>query len=297
MVTVLVVDDSPVDQKLVGGVLKGSPQFKVEFANDGHTALARILESPPQLVLTDMVMPGMDGLELVAQVAMHHPQIPIVLMTGEGNESTAVRALQAGASSYVPKSSLASDLVETLQSVLDAARDEQSQSRLFGAIVQSSTSFQIENDFSMIPPLVQYVHRCVRSVRLCDESSGIRVSIAMEEALNNAIFHGNLELDSSLREGDRGVLRELIESRQTTRPHRDRRVFVECRVTPREGMFIVRDEGAGFDPSTLPDPTDPANLDRVCGRGLLLMRTFMDELHFNGRGNEVTMIKHAAETA
>ena len=54
-------------------------------------------------------------------------------------------------------------------------------------------------------------------------------------------------------------------------------------------MYTVRDEGPGFDPASLPDPTDPANLDRPCGRGLLLMRTFMDNVIFNDKGNEVTL--------
>ena len=57
------------------------------------------------------------------------------------------------------------------------------------------------------------------------------------------------------------------------------------------GTFTVRDEGPGFDPSKLPDPTDPANLEKISGRGLLLMRTFMDEVRFNATGNEVTMVK------
>ncbi len=56
-------------------------------------------------------------------------------------------------------------------------------------------------------------------------------------------------------------------------------------------MVIIRDEGKGFDPNSLPDPTDPVNLDKVSGRGLLLMRTFVDGVRFNECGNEVTLIK------
>ena len=58
-----------------------------------------------------------------------------------------------------------------------------------------------------------------------------------------------------------------------------------------EATYIVRDEGPGFDPSILPDPTDPENLGKVSGRGLLLIRTFMDEVYHNERGNEIAMIK------
>ena len=57
---------------------------------------------------------------------------------------------------------------------------------------------------------------------------------------------------------------------------------------------MVRDEGPGFDPATLPDPTDPSNLERVGGRGLLLIRTFMDEVRHNESGNEITFVKRRA---
>lgn len=53
----------------------------------------------------------------------------------------------------------------------------------------------------------------------------------------------------------------------------------------------IGDEELGFDPSQLTDPTAPGFLERPCGRGVMQMRTFMDEVQFNERGNEVTMIK------
>ena len=61
-------------------------------------------------------------------------------------------------------------------------------------------------------------------------------------------------------------------------------------MTDDECRFVIRDEGPGFDPNSLPDATDPAR-PAPCGRGLLLMRTFMDEVHFNEKGNEVTLVK------
>ena len=66
---------------------------------------------------------------------------------------------------------------------------------------------------------------------------------------------------------------------------------MEVRLSRDKAVFVVRDEGPGFDPTGLPDPTDPANLDKVTGRGILLMQAFMDQVAFNARGNEVTMIK------
>ena len=60
---------------------------------------------------------------------------------------------------------------------------------------------------------------------------------------------------------------------------------------------VVRDEGPGFDPATLPDPTDPAQLERTTGRGLLLIRAYMDEVAFNGAGNQITLTKRRTPPA
>ena len=76
-----------------------------------------------------------------------------------------------------------------------------------------------------------------------------------------------------------------------------RRVYVEAHLSRTEARFIVRDEGSGFDPGTLPDPRDPENLLKVSGRGVLIMRTFMDEVRFNSNGNEVTLVKLCAPLA
>src|SRR5687768_8414998 len=103
MATVLIVDDAAVDRKLVGGLLARGKDLQVEFAASGEEALAKLTEVRPALVVTDLVMPGMSGLELVAQIVEQHPQIPVILMTGKGSEEIAVKALKAGAASYVPK--------------------------------------------------------------------------------------------------------------------------------------------------------------------------------------------------
>ena len=58
-----------------------------------------------------------------------------------------------------------------------------------------------------------------------------------------------------------------------------------------EAQWTIRDEGPGFDVRALPDPTDPEYLERPHGRGLFLMRTFMSEVAYNDRGNEVRMVK------
>jgi len=64
-------------------------------------------------------------------------------------------------------------------------------------------------------------------------------------------------------------------------------------LTAFQAVFVVRDEGHGFDFGSLPDPTEPENIELASGRGVLLMRSFMDEVMFNEIGNEVTMVKRS----
>jgi len=291
MPTVLVVDDSSVDRSRIGGLLLKSPELTVEYAANGAEALQRIAQIEPDLVLTDLIMPEMDGLELVAAVVAQFPMIPVILMTGRGNEETAVRALRAGAASYVPKSMMQTFLLETVQSILNAAEQEHCEIRLLDCLRYSDTSFHLHNDVNMIAPLVNHLHRTIRAIGVCDHTCGIRVSVALEEAINNAMFHGNLEITSAVRTGDREEYRSLLAERLRTPPYCDRSIDVQARVTPEMATFIVRDQGPGFDPHTLPDPTDPENLEKASGRGLLLMRTFMDSVEFNSIGNQVTMVK------
>ena len=102
-VNILVVDDSLVERVLVEGLLRKDPTYQVQLAANGRVALEVLEKESPDLVVTDLVMPEMDGLELVRTMRNRYPTIPVILMTAYGDESTAVEALESGAASYVPK--------------------------------------------------------------------------------------------------------------------------------------------------------------------------------------------------
>lgn len=105
-------------------------------------------------------------------------------------------------------------------------------------------------------------------MRACEygEHDIFGIRLALEEALVNAIKHGN-NLD------------------------RTKSVHISYRVQPDRFDILIRDEGPGFDPDDVPDPTAVENLERPCGRGLMLMRHYMSEVAFLERGNTVRMCK------
>jgi CheY-like chemotaxis protein/anti-sigma regulatory factor (Ser/Thr protein kinase) len=290
--TVLVVDDSAVDRHLAGAIVHKLEGWQAVFASHGREALEAIDRHPPDIVLTDLLMPEMDGLELTQAIRSKYPLVPVILMTAHGSEDIAIQALQKGAASYVPKKSLARDLEETLDQVLAASQTNRNQKRVIDSLVHHESHFILENDTTLIAPLVGHIEQSLERMQACAPSGLILVGVALHEALTNAILHGNLELSSELRETDEKQYYRLAAERRAQGPYADRRVGVKMSVSRQDAVFVVGDEGPGFDPATLPDPTDPANLGRVSGRGLLLIQTFMDRVEHNAKGNEITMVKH-----
>jgi CheY-like chemotaxis protein len=292
MATLLVVDDSATDRRIAGGLLEKEPDFEVVYAEDGSDALRKIEDDLPDIVITDMVMPNLDGLQLVETMKQDYPLIPVILMTGLGSEEIAVRALRLGAASYVPKRRLASDLMETVRLVLRAASRDRNVTRLLmHRTRQADFKFVLENDLSLLAASVTYIQQTMESMGLFDDAERLRIGVALEEVLLNAMYHGNLEISSVLREDDRPTYHEQARARASEAPYRDRRIHFSASLSPAGAQFTIRDQGQGFDRKGLPDPTDAANLHRVSGRGLLLMHTFMDSVEFNELGNEVRLTK------
>ena len=290
MARILVVEDSATQAMQIRLLLEEA-EFEVEVARGGADGLAALDRTKADVVLSDLDMPGLNGLDLVDAIRTRHPAVPVILMTALGSEEIAAQALQRGAASYVPKKNLDRDIIPTLRNVLGVAHAERAQHRVSECLARAEFQFRLENDPSLVPLMIGHLREHVARMQSCDETDLIRVGMALNEALLNAIYHGNLEVDSALRQEDERDFHQLADRRRRLAPYRDRRVEVLASITPAEARFVVRDEGPGFDPGSLPDPFDAANLDRIGGRGLLLIRTFMDEVRYNARGSEITMVK------
>jgi CheY-like chemotaxis protein len=288
MPTVLIVDDTAVDRRLAGGLLENAPNVEVCYANDGREALTRIGSELPDLVLTDLQMPEVDGLELVNEIQDKYPDLPVVLMTAHGSENIAAQALASGAASFVPKNDLAESLVETVMHILALSQSDYRYKKLVSCTTKTDFEFSLENDGSIIEPLIDMIQQVIMSQEVLSHRCQVQVGVALEHALTNAMFRGNLEINRV----EYPVLpKELIAQRNQESPFQDRRVYFRALVTPEKVSFTVRDQGLGFDPALIPEVCDPESFKDGIGRGLVLIKAFMDEVEFADEGRTVEMTK------
>jgi serine/threonine-protein kinase RsbW len=133
------------------------------------------------------------------------------------------------------------------------------------ATAKYSTDLSIPSDTTEARRVQQALEQALKSHRY-SERDIFSIKLAVEEALVNAIKHGN-QMD------------------------RSKKVRIAYHVGTDRFDCLVADEGPGFDPQEVPDPTAAENLERPCGRGLMLMRHYMTVVDYNDRGNTVSMSK------
>jgi DNA-binding NarL/FixJ family response regulator len=297
MAQILIVDDSLAERRHIAGVLRSAPELVVMEAEGAGPALDYLRDRRVDLVITDLLMPTMTGLDLLRQVRRLRPELPVVLLTAYGSEEIAVEAIQSGAAGYVPKARQAERLVETVRHVLARRESDRHRKLLMCCLAHLRCSFLLESDPDLVAAAVDLVQQTLAAAGFGDVTERIRVAIALEEALLNALFHGTLELTASEALSARNDLTAgrtsvVIEERRRQRPMSDRRIHLDVEVAPQRVQIRVRDKGRGFDVPTLAggQPIELIESDRC--RGILLMRSFMDEVAYNDLGNEVILVKH-----
>ena len=115
---IMLVDDDPDLLKLLSIRLK-SGGFDIASANSGETALAAVAANRPDVVVTDLRMPGMDGMALFDALNLSHPGLPVIVLTAHGNIPEAVEATQRGVFGYLTKPYDAQELVAHIRRAID----------------------------------------------------------------------------------------------------------------------------------------------------------------------------------
>jgi DNA-binding NarL/FixJ family response regulator len=114
-IRVLIADDHTLFAAAVQAILGADERFEVVgLARDGHEAIAQVLEKSPDVVLMDIAMPVLDGLEATRRLHKETPNLPVIILTGSNAPTDVDRARRSGAAAYVTKDRIAGELIDAI---------------------------------------------------------------------------------------------------------------------------------------------------------------------------------------
>ncbi|MBU2644081.1 response regulator [bacterium] len=271
--------------------LKG---HSVTAAENGKIALGLFHKADFDFVITDIRMPEMDGLSLLCAIKKSSPQTPVIIISAYRELEDVIEALRCGACDYITKPYEEQDVHHSIERAARLRTDETTDKSFMGCQVNASTTYLFDGNPDKINGMARFLCHNLATPNVKAEIQSLQISLI--EALSNAVFHGNLEIPSSIKTKDDinsfNTFQALARERNGQAPYNTRKVFIRSMVEPDKISFVIRDEGVGFDYRKLPDPLDPESFLEPSGRGLLMIRSFCDDVTWNETGNEITLVKY-----
>lgn len=296
MAAILLAEDSPTHTALMRTLLEAE-SHQVRCVGDGRQAMEALQREAPELIVTDLRMPEMNGLELVQEIAAHHPEIPTVVVTARGSENLAVDALALGAANFVPKNSLQVLLNHVVHATLRMSRCDAIYKKFTGDLLQPEFSMVFDNQVSSIEPAVLYLVQSLAAAKCMDRTRRIRIATATSSALFNAMCFGNLEIKDEETLVSRMLSGEVsgkaeMRQRANEKMYQDRYVQLKVSIGDHDTRVLVSHNGPGRLTRMTPAPGTPESFELEQCRGLMLITSFMDEIKFYSDYSEVVMVKH-----
>jgi CheY-like chemotaxis protein len=272
---ILIVDDDEDVHDLLRTALE-SPDRKIENVHDGIAALKRVEAAPYDLVMTDLNMPGLDGMKLIERIRGIRPETPVVVMTVASTPQNIIHAIRERAFSYFSKPFTLSSVVDMVDRALDHRPAEDDIVVLSAA--PQWLSMRLRCKMETADRILQFLREMVTTLPAREREN---VAAAFREILLNAIEHG-------------------------AGSDPDKKVTITYVRGERAVLYYVRDPGKGFSMEGLghaaisnpvDSPVEHAGIReqlglRPGGFGIMMTRQMVDELIYNEAGNEVLLIKY-----
>ncbi len=287
MANILLLERRSATRKALITQIAAQDGWFVFSARSAEEARSLTQSGPIDLILSDLCSMGDRCAEFLEQTA----PLPVIVTSDRDQLDGLIDALEAGAVNYIPGHLREARLIGAIRAALSSALETSKRTRLLGGMEYSHSRFSIPADLSMLAAAADRLQASLEMFGLCDQSQNMHIRIALDEALANAFYHGNLDVSSDLKETGGGDFEQLARIRLQESPYCDRRITIEEHLTREQARFVIRDEGNGFDVNQLPDPTDHSRLTLSSGRGIAMMRHFLDDVVFNETGNQVTLVK------
>ncbi len=244
------------------------------------------------LIITDVRLPKMSGIDFISRLRDKEINTPFIVITGNQDIEISIRALRLGAVDFFIKPFRMDAIRHSLQKFENLF--------IFSQELISKNHFQLthsKQNFAIRPSLKnlnQYVNLVMRSISLIPgihTDDILSIKLALYELLGNSIEHGfagiSYEHKASLLSSDV----DYVDHVDRICADINECVLLEIGFEDHKVYVSLKDRGAGFDPSKVPDPVTDPNASYLSGRGIFLARMNVDELVYNDIGNEVSFSK------
>lgn len=265
MAKILVVDDEEIVRTTLKRALNRDDMV-VTTASLAKEALALLENEKFDLIMTDVKMPEMDGITFVKTVKLDDPEVPIVVLTGFATIEMTRDALQSGAYNFLTKPFEIENILAVVKRGL-TLKKEIVRNKEVASFTQCQFDVEIPSRAELLGGVIFYI---IEQLKLMDFSERIiatEILMTLDEAITNAHKHGN-------------------------KADQTKKIFVRTKIDRDKMEMSIRDEGEGFDPEQLINPLSPEGIERNCGRGVFLIKSYMDEVSYNDKGNELTIVKN-----
>ena len=260
---VLVVDDEKELRGLLQNILlrEGYDVNAVGTAEEGFKSLS---VDVPDMLLTDLKLPGMNGLQLLEKTKEIYPGLPVIVITGYGTVEDAVTALKMGAENFILKPFNIKEIKNIISKVFELKRNFLENGKIYD-YTERTISINMPSKVELIEGAVFEIIKNASAFFSESVILTTGIPLSLTESFANAVIHGN-------------------------KRDEEKRVKITAQMSKKGISVTVEDEGEGFSLDKVRDPLEKDDLLTTHGRGLFLIKCYADSVEFNEKGNIISMI-------
>ncbi|MBN2519451.1 MAG: response regulator [Bacteroidales bacterium] len=291
---ILIVEDDLLFRTYVKNIIKSLGYDCIE-AENGKKGLEQFMAEKPHLIISDIQMPGMSGIEMLQKIREMKSEVIFVVMTFFDSEEWAIKALNAGANNYLKKPINKDKLVHLLKKYYTIAQSRTASRDINNMIVNKEFVLKFKSSIEVVPVIVEYLIKESGIANYMMNTAGIE--LGLNEIITNSVEHGNLGItyDEKSNALNKGTYEKLYIERLTNNILSEKSVTIKFKTDEKHFEWEITDEGEGFEWKKVPDPIVEDNKEGFHGRGIFLSRFQFDEMEYLGKGNIVKLRKYKKE--
>ncbi|MFQ3580123.1 MAG: response regulator [Bacteroidales bacterium] len=289
--TVLIVEDDFASRQMLKYAIE-KENYECILADNGIEGLEFFMKKKPNVVITDVRMPQLDGLSLLENIRKVKQDTIIIIVTGHGNEELALKAFELGASNYLKKPIDLHELKIQLKQYSSLFEKKKITRHISDFIKKQQLELCIDNDINIVQSVVRFLVE--KTGNFFNNKEQIRIELGLGELITNAIEHGNLGISYEEKKAAlaKNNLYELYNNKIQDPLYSNRKIHIKYSYSANFCQWIIQDEGEGFNWKRFLYPSKEQVLNELNGRGIFISRLQFDELEYLEKGNIVQVKKY-----